>query len=368
VAAGAVLAALLVPIAVPAEDPGAAAGEAEARAAPVVEPPAVPGVAWGVDEFGGEPQDDWLLGFPFRIVPRPRAAGFPRYPRGRPVEGGFPGRQILLTFDDGPFPETTPRLLDILAREDVPAVFFLIGFKVNDIPLHRESRQLVRATLAGGHVVGNHTWAHPRLPSLGEGGWKQQIVKGHEAIRSAVGCPPTLFRAPYGRVNGAIDRYLTYRGYTRLRWTYATDEFRGHTAASLARQLLDEIRERERAGRNVGGVVLLHDGHDKSLDTAELFIRRMKAENCALLDAGDEDVWRFVDFAPFFQPIGGPAPDDSAGPPVASAEQVAAARRWCAEHESEVPEILDTVDQAPEVPEPEEEEEAGVEEPIVEPE
>lgn len=311
-------------------DPAVVATAGAAQGAPV------PATAYEADGFNGPAYEDWLLGNPFRLVPRPRDEPPPRLPRGRPVEGGFAGRRLLLTFDDGPFPETTPRLLEILRRERVPAVFFLLGARVQEIPQRREGRRVARQIVRDGHAVGNHSFSHPHLPRLEPAEWKSQIVRAHHAIRSAVGYAPTLFRPPYGDIDSAIDRYLGYRGYTRVQWTYIADEYRARTPELLVRGILEQIRERERQGRNVGGVVLLHDAHPRSVDCAELLIRRIRAENCALLDAGDEDVWRFVDAASFYQPIGAPSESAALERSRATAAEVRDARTWCDEHRDEL--------------------------------
>lgn len=298
--------------------------------------PRVPAAAYDSDGFNGPAHEDWLLGNPFRLVPRPRDETPPRLPRGRPVEGGFAGRRLLLTFDDGPFPETTPRLLEVLRRERVPAVFFLLGGRVQEIPQRREGRRVARRIVQDGHVVGNHSFSHPHLTRLDPAEWRNQIVRAQEAIRSAVGYAPTLFRPPYGDIDGSIDRYLEYRGYTRVQWTYIADEFRGRAPELLVRGILAQIRERERQGRNVGGVVLLHDAHPRSVECVELLIRRIRAENCALLDAGDEDVWRFVDAGSFYQPIGSPRETAALDRSRATPAEVAEARTWCEEHRDEL--------------------------------
>ncbi|MBN1771698.1 MAG: polysaccharide deacetylase family protein [Deltaproteobacteria bacterium] len=299
----------------------------------------VPETAYGADGFNGPAFEDWLLGSPFRLVPRPRAETPPRLPRGRPVEGGFAGRRLLLTFDDGPFPETTPRLLEILRSEQVPAVFFLLAARVQELAQRRQGRRVARMIVQDGHAVGNHSFSHPHLTRLEPAQWKHQIVRAHDVVRSAVGYAPTLFRPPYGSVDAAIDRYLEYRGYTRVQWTYIADEFRARTPELMVRGILEQIREREKQGRNVGGVVLLHDAHARSVECAALLIRRIRAENCTLLEAGDEDVWRFVDADSFFQPIGAPRETEALDPPRATPAEVEEARTWCATHRDE----LDTI-------------------------
>jgi peptidoglycan/xylan/chitin deacetylase (PgdA/CDA1 family) len=325
-----------------APDSAAKPSTTEASSPPVVPAAgssAVPVADWATDEFTGPAHADWLLGDPYRLVPRPKGPPPPRLPRGLPYEGGFPGRRLLLTFDDGPIPDATPRLLEILRQERVPAVFFLVGSRIDEVPQRRQGRRIVQQILADGHEVGNHSMNHPHLTELGEAGWKPQVLLAHQAIRSATGFPPTLFRAPYGQVNGAIDRFLTYRGYTRLHWTYVADEFRGRSPELMVRGILEQIRERERGGRNVGGVLLLHESHERSIDCAGLLIRRMKAENCALLDAGDTDIWRFVAAGAFFVPQGGAALDDAHTDLRASDAEVEAARTWCTEHVDELPQI-----------------------------
>ncbi|MBI5498894.1 MAG: polysaccharide deacetylase family protein [Deltaproteobacteria bacterium] len=311
----------------------------EAEDAPAV-PSRAPEVDWSPDEFAGPAYEDWLLGDPFRVAPRARSQDVPRYPRGRPMQGGFPGRRLLLTFDDGPFPETTPRLLEILEREQVHAVFFVVAGRVDETPLRRNGRRMAQQILAGGHSIGNHSYNHPHLVSLAEAGWKQQILRAHAAILSAIDYAPTLFRPPYGHFNGAIDRYLTYRGYTRVHWTYVADEFRGRTPEVMTRGILEQIRERERAGHDVGGILLLHDTHLRSVECAGVLIRRLKAENCTLLDAGDDDIWRFVEPGEFFQPEGqGGEESTTASSVPAAPAALEDARRWCEDHAAELDDI-----------------------------
>ncbi|MBI5486692.1 MAG: polysaccharide deacetylase family protein [Deltaproteobacteria bacterium] len=321
-------------------DGSRAAGDPPGAEAAPTAPARVPEVDWSPDEFSGPAYDDWLLGDPFRLVPRARSQVVRRYPRGTPLQGGFPGRRLLLTFDDGPFPETTPRLLEILAREKVHAVFFVVAGRVDETPLRRNGRRMVQQIIAGGHVVGNHSFNHPHLVSLAEEGWRQQIQRAHAAIFSAIDYAPTLFRPPYGHFNGAIDRYLTYRGYTRVHWTYVADEFRGRSPEVMTRGIMEQFAERERLGRNLGGILLLHDSHERSVDCAGVLIRRLKAENCTLLDAGDDDIWRFVDVGEFFQPAGQGGDESTTASSLPAAPAVLEeARRWCEEHAGELDEI-----------------------------
>lgn len=318
---------------------GPAATGADGPRQSAIGTPAPAGPPAQTEEFAPPAHEDWMLGGVHGILPRARGEWIPRFPRGKPVDGRLAGRRLLLTFDDGPFPATTPGLLDILARERVPAVFFVIGYKIVDKTDQRVGRRIVRRMAAEGHVVANHSMNHPQMPRLPEARWKREVTDAHQALRSVVGYSPTLFRPPYGEINGAIDRWLTWRGYTRVLWRYSADEFRRLAAPAVARSILRKIRERERAGADVGGIVLLHDAYAASVDAAAILIRRIKAENCSLLEKGDEDIWRFVGFQPFFEPINGP-PLADAGPPAATADEIEEARRWCRENHAELPRIL----------------------------
>lgn len=112
---------------------------------------------------------------------------------GRSFTGLPPGsRQLALTYDDGPNDPDTLKLLDMLARRDVKATFFVLGRFVEQKP------EIVRALAAAGHVIGNHSWDHPRLIFASDAETRQQIERTQAAIFAACGVTPTLFRPPYG--------------------------------------------------------------------------------------------------------------------------------------------------------------------------
>src|SRR4029077_201733 len=96
------------------------------------------------------------------------------------------GPYVAMTFDDGPSAKLTPKLLDLLAAHHIKATFFLIGQNVVENPdiVAREARE--------GHEVANHSWSHPNLAKMSDGGVRDQLRKTDEAIRSAAGHGPTL--------------------------------------------------------------------------------------------------------------------------------------------------------------------------------
>jgi peptidoglycan-N-acetylglucosamine deacetylase len=164
-----------------------------------------------------------------------------------PVKGRGPRESVaFLTFDDGPNPAVTDLILDILAREGVPAAFFMVGRHVKRYPA------TALAVSRAGHEVGNHTYSHMKLHLAGPRTTRREIRRTHEAIVDATGRAPRCFRAPHGYrgpfVSGAIAPY----GYQVFGWTFGVWD--------SARPGADRIRARVRARLRPGAIVLLHDG------------------------------------------------------------------------------------------------------------
>jgi peptidoglycan/xylan/chitin deacetylase (PgdA/CDA1 family) len=127
---------------------------------------------------------------------------------------GRPGRrQVSLTFDDGPDPEATPRLLRLLAARGARATFFLIGERAARHP------DLVRAIQAEGHEVGNHSWHHRNAWFLGPRATATEIVGGARVLADLTGEPPRLYRPPWGIVNVPALRLACREGFRIVLWS-----------------------------------------------------------------------------------------------------------------------------------------------------
>lgn len=155
--------------------------------------------------------------------------------------------EVGLTFDDGPDPDVTPRVLDLLDRAGAHATFFCIGRRVAAHP------DLAAEIVRRGHHIGNHTWSHPHafacyLPAP----QRREVVRAQEAIERATGRVPTLFRAPAGFRNLFLERELCEIGLTLASWTRRGYDTVEKEASTIARRLL--------AGLSAGDVLLLHDG------------------------------------------------------------------------------------------------------------
>ncbi|MEU3022070.1 polysaccharide deacetylase family protein [Nocardiopsis alba] len=182
----------------------------------------------------------------------------------QPAPGGFidhgprDDARIALTFDDGPFPPYTEKILDILDHYSVPATFFCVG--LNSIA-HPGLMQRIRDR---GHGFGNHTWSHPHLPDLSEPQIIEQLRRTGETISAFTGdSAPPFFRPPYGALPpGPYDWLTTVRATTVL-WDVDSKDWSRPGEDAIARLVLDRVRP--------GSIVLMHDGgEDRSQTVAAL--------------------------------------------------------------------------------------------------
>jgi peptidoglycan/xylan/chitin deacetylase (PgdA/CDA1 family)/GT2 family glycosyltransferase len=159
------------------------------------------------------------------------------------VEGAAVGRPVVaLTFDDGPHPETTLRVLDVLERHRARATFFLVGRAAQRHP------DVVDRIVAGGHAIANHTLDHVSLPGLARRGQRDQIVGGAEAIGAR--CEP-LLRPPWGHIDLASWWVARRHGQEVVGWSHHVTDWLEADPETFAARL--------RAALVPGAIVLLHD-------------------------------------------------------------------------------------------------------------
>jgi len=177
------------------------------------------------------------------------------YHRNSPVFGhalgslplAAPGERIVaLTFDDGPNPEATPRILDALAASGTKATFFLLGRHVERWPA------LAERVADEGHVVGNHGWHHRKLHTQGPASVRRDLELGTTAIVGATGVRPTVFRAPHGFRAPWVTAIARSLGQRTIGWSLGVWD----TALPGA----EVIVERTVNGARPGSILLLHDG------------------------------------------------------------------------------------------------------------
>ncbi|MBP2702779.1 polysaccharide deacetylase family protein [Microbispora sp. RL4-1S] len=171
------------------------------------------------------------------------------------VHAGRAQPEVALTFDDGPHPVHTPRVLDVLRRYRVTATFFCVG-------LHVRAHPGIAARIADeGHTLGNHTWSHPYLPDLGRDEVLGQVDRTAEALRRATGETPTLLRPPYGGRSPEVLSWLAEAGQTTVLWDVEAADWAMVGAPAIVRNVVD--------GTDFGSIILLHDGGGDRSQTAD---------------------------------------------------------------------------------------------------
>lgn len=155
-------------------------------------------------------------------------------------------REIALTFDDGPNPDATPVILEVLARYGVLATFFLLGQHVRRWP------ELARRVREEGHAIGNHGYAHRKLHLRGPGYVRQDVTRGLEEIERATGARPALFRAPHGFRSPWVTPIARSLGERTVGWTAGVWDTDRPGAVEIARRTV--------AAFSPGAILLLHDG------------------------------------------------------------------------------------------------------------
>jgi peptidoglycan/xylan/chitin deacetylase (PgdA/CDA1 family) len=167
------------------------------------------------------------------------------------VRGPRGARGVALTFDDGPHPRWTPRVIDLLARHGAKATFFLVGRKVEQHP------EIVRRIVDAGHAVGMHSYAHDRLFALrGERRVREDLERGIAALEKVTGRRPALFRPPIGHTNPIIARVAEALDLVVVGWTIAGRD-------GLARARPSDVAARVRRDLRDGAIVCLHDAPER---------------------------------------------------------------------------------------------------------
>jgi peptidoglycan/xylan/chitin deacetylase (PgdA/CDA1 family) len=155
-------------------------------------------------------------------------------------------KQIALTYDDGPNDPHTLRLLEVFARHNVRATFFLIGKYVRQRP------GLAREIVAAGHVVGNHTFTHPLLIFKRPAEIRRELADCRSALQDAIGDHSRLFRPPFGGRRPAVLRIARDLGLVPVMWNVTGYDWNAPPAEVIERKVSQRIRG--------GDVILLHDG------------------------------------------------------------------------------------------------------------
>jgi peptidoglycan/xylan/chitin deacetylase (PgdA/CDA1 family) len=188
------------------------------------------------------------------------------------TDGRLGEGEIALTFDDGPHPTRTPRVLQILAEAGIKATFFQIGRNAAAYP------EVARRVLSAGHTVGSHTFSHANLSRITEPHAEAEVESGDASVSLALGLHPgdlPFFRFPYGAKTPIEQGFVQHRGNTTFFWNMDSQDWKVRDPHRLFQNVLAEM---DRARR---GIILFHDIHEQTVIVlphvlAELRARHMK--------------------------------------------------------------------------------------------
>jgi peptidoglycan/xylan/chitin deacetylase (PgdA/CDA1 family) len=164
------------------------------------------------------------------------------------VAGPTDTREVALTFDDGPNPPYTERILDVLDREHVHATFFVVGRAVKAYPT------TVRRMVREGHAIGNHTWDHSHLLVQSPDAVGSELRRTDDAIFAVAGVHTRLMRPPFGARDFAVLDEARAMGYTVVMWSVPLpNDWEQPGDATIAQRVIDNVRD--------GEIIVLHDGN-----------------------------------------------------------------------------------------------------------
>ena len=171
---------------------------------------------------------------------------------------------VALTFDDGPNPATTPKLLDILKENGVHATFFVQGNRAT------LNKSIVTRIAAEGHVVGNHSYSHPQFWYMDAAGIRSQITRTNTLIKKATGKRPVLLRPPYGESNPTIRSIAGQLGMAQILWSVDPLDWKDKDANTVATRVQKMVKP--------GAIVLSHDLYPTTVEAYKTIIPALRAK------------------------------------------------------------------------------------------
>ena len=181
---------------------------------------------------------------------------------GRVLIAGSDPNQIALTYDDGPNDLATERLLEVLARHNVRATFFMIGRFVRQRPA------IARAVADAGHLIGNHTMNHPWLAWQSAARIRAELNDANAAIQDTLGAPIRFFRAPHGARRPCVLRTARELGLTPVQWNIIAGDWNPVSPGVILTRIQRGIGHNRRRRR--GSNIVLHDGGHRSVGQPRL--------------------------------------------------------------------------------------------------
>ena len=168
---------------------------------------------------------------------------------------------IALTFDDGPHPRLTPKILDVLDKYGIKATFFVIGINAEYYPSALEE------IINRGHEIGNHTYSHPHINDINKTVLKAEIESCEEVLFLSTNCHTRLFRPPEGMIDGGVKSVLRDLDYKVILWDIDTRDWAQTPPREIASHVIKNIKS--------GDIILMHDYisyNSPTVEALEIFV------------------------------------------------------------------------------------------------
>jgi peptidoglycan/xylan/chitin deacetylase (PgdA/CDA1 family) len=263
------------------------------------------------DEHGDDVADQWNKSYESQDV-RDECSGV-----RVPDRNGF-AKRVALTFDDGPNPATTPKVLDVLKAHDIKATFLINGSRVTSQAAH----DIIDRALAEGHLVGNHTHNHQNATELSESAFRQQVERTDAILREHE-ITPKWFRFPFGASSCGTANAVRGYGYTIAGWHVDSADWcfasgGGECPRSTFRHVDDRYRDDMAAltlsqvESTGGGIVLFHDIHANTANSLEGIIETLEDRGFTFVNVDDAATFPLLNGKqPSTQWIGSTCTDDA---------------------------------------------------------
>ena len=179
-------------------------------------------------------------------------------------------KYIALTFDDGPHPQVTKQILQLLEKYNAKATFFMLGSRIQFYP------DIVKDVQAAGHEIGNHTWTHPVLTKLSAAEIQKEFESTEQALINTIGQNSTVFRPPYGAINDSIRAIIPRQ---TVNWTIDTLDWQHRDPNRLFPMVQSSLHN--------NAIVLMHDIHQSTADGLEPVLQYLQKEGYEFLTVSE---------------------------------------------------------------------------------
>ena len=181
---------------------------------------------------------------------------------------------VFLTFDDGPHPAVTQKILDILASENIKAVFFMIGNNMIQYP------DIVEKIYLSGHDIANHSFNHTRLDNLFGDNLTYEIEETNKTYKDILGITPHFFRPPGGRFNNMIYELIRKNNLIPIGWEINTGDYLDNNKKQINSVELEakvkQVLNKVYSNLKPGAIILMHNGNDICIQSLPLVIKYVK--------------------------------------------------------------------------------------------